>query len=393
MYSYYNKNVDITGKCLKLEKALYGLPQAPRAWFLTVDKFFKECGYRPLIHEPCIYIKIYKNNRIALMTLYVDDMIIAHNNYDELMKLVDQIEKRFQIKKIGIPRKMLGINVEYHKREGRLSISTKSKILELIQEYKITETREIPMEENMKFKLAKVSDLTEAEKTAFRSLLGKLMFIMVATRPDIAYAVSLLARFMSNPTREQLNAAINILKYLLRTQDLTVVFERQSMDDYNLVAYSDSDWGGNLDNRRSRSGGLILLGNTPIYWSSNIQTLVALSSAEAEINALKEVVKNVLWIRGILKDTTLLPSILSQPTVIFEDNSAVLEIVINPEVSKRNRHYDMSYHFIRENIEEFKNVLIRWINTNNNLADLFTKALGETKFIYFRSFILTWWKK
>lgn len=393
MFTYYHRDKSIMHKCLRLKKALYGLPQAPRAWFKTIDKFFRECGYTPLVHEPCIYIKVCRNNKIALMTLYVDDMIIAHNNWDELMHLVDQIEKRFNIKKIGVPQKMLGINIDYRKRDGELVISTKSKILELVKEFNIADTRPTPMQENLKFKLAKESDINEEEKTTYRSLLGKLMFIMVATRPDISYAVSALARFMTNPTRAQHEAALDVVRYLNGTLDLTVIFKRRHMDDYDLTAYSDSDWGGNLDNRRSRSGGLILLGGSPIFWSSVIQTLVALSSAEAEINALKDIVKNVLWIRGILKDTTLIPQVIANPTIIFEDNSAVLEIVINPEVSKRNRHYDMSYHFIRENVEEFKNVLIRWIGTDSNLADLFTKALGEHKFAYFRSFILRWWKK
>ena len=388
MFTYYHKSVDIRNKCLRLQKALYGLPQAPRAWFRTIDKFFKESGYKPLIHEPCIYIKVCRNQSIALMTLYVDDMIIAHNNYEELMRLVTEIERKFQIKKIGVPKKMLGISIKYKKDEGLLAISTKDKIIELTKEYQINEKLAVPLPAGTKFKKEEKSDMTEEDKTKYRSLLGKLMFIMVATRPDIAFAVSLLARYMNNPMNIHYQSAINILKYLYGTVNWTVVFKRKSFETYNLVAYSDSDWGGDLLNRRSRSGGVIFLGGSPIYWSSNIQTLVALSSAEAEINALKEIVKSVLWIRGILKDIQILPGISSKPTLVYEDNSSVLEIVINPEVSKRNRHYDMSYHFIRENIEEFKNILIRWIDTDNNVADLFTKALDEKKLSYFRERIL-----
>ena len=108
----------------------------------------------------------------------------------------------------------------------------------------------------------------------------------------------------------------------------TVVFKRKSFETYNLVAYSDSDWGGDLLNRRSRSGGVIFLGGSPTYWSSNIQTLVALSSAEAEINALKEIVKSVLWIRGILKDIQILPGISSKPTLVYEDNSSTILSIV-----------------------------------------------------------------
>lgn len=392
MFTYRKNRGDIRGKCLKLSKALYGLPQAPRAWFQTIDKFFREAGYKPLVHEPCLYIKVLSTGFVAIMTLYVDDMILAHNNQEELMKLVDEIERRFKIKRIGEPKKMLGIEIGYDKVNGIMELSTSLKIRKVAKEFDINTGSTLPMNPTIKYSAVKVTDLSEEEQSLYRSLIGKLMFIMVATRPDIAYSVSLLAQYMSLPSKQHYEAALQVLRYLYSTQNLVLRYKRRPMDQYTMVAYSDSDWGGNLDNRRSRSGGIILLGGTPIYWSSNVQTLVALSSAEAEINALKEVVKNVLWIRGILKDTTLLPKILSEPTLIYEDNSSVLEIVMNAEISKRNRHYDMSYHFIKENVEEFRNILIRWITTDKNIADLFTKALMAQKFIYFRDFILKWRK-
>jgi hypothetical protein len=116
------------------------------------DKFFKESGYKPLIHEPCIYIKVCRNQSIAFMTLYVDDMIIAHNNYEELMRLVTEIERKFQIKKIGIPKKMLGISIKYKKDEGLLDISTKDKIIELTKEYQINEKLAVSLPAGIKFK-------------------------------------------------------------------------------------------------------------------------------------------------------------------------------------------------------------------------------------------------
>jgi hypothetical protein len=353
MFSYYFR-VNTNGKCLRLKKALYGLPQSPRAWFFTIDGLLKELGYEPLIHEPCLYIRKENSGVTSILTLYVDDIIIAHTNQGELFRIVALVEARFGIKRIGEPKKMLGIQIEHSRENGTLCISVKDKIIKLLDEFKISEVKRVPMDPTAKLRSCEESDLEEEKKTIYRSLLGKLMFIMVAARPDISYAVSSLASFMTNPCSVHLELVFDILKYLKGTVNLAIQFKRVSLSDYTLMAYSDSDWGGNLDNRRSRSGGIITLANTPIYWSSNVQTLVALSSAEAELNALKEIVKSVLWIRGILKDTIIAEDVVSKPTVVFEDNRAALEIATNPEVSKRNRHYDMTYHFIRENVGEFK---------------------------------------
>jgi hypothetical protein len=109
---------------------------------------------------------------------------------------------------------------------------------------------------------------------------------------------------------------------------------------------------------------------------------VSLSSAQAEINALKEVVKLVLWVRRLLEELNIFTNPLP-PVDVFEDNQAALQIAINPEVSKRNRHFDMSYHFIRENIEEFKTINLLWIDSLSNWADLFTKAMTLDAFYRF----------
>jgi hypothetical protein len=394
-------NTVIPGKTvLQLHRALYGLPQAPRQWFKMIDNFLQQLGYMPFTSEPCMYSRRLDNGEIALMILYVDDMVFGNTVESELKAVVEELHKRFKITDLGIPQKLLGMRVSINRLDGSIGLDTENKIEELAVSHKLHFDVEkcplIPMSPDSKLHSESVKvgntkafpddPLSVDLQKIYRSIVGKLMFIMTATRPDIAYAVSNLSRYLSKPLGSHLYAAKGVIRYLFGSKELKLIFRRVSASQYRLVAFTDSDWGANLDNRRSHSSGIVLLGFTPIYWHSLLQTTVALSTAEAEINALKETVKIVLWIRGILKETGLFPRL--EATEVFEDNQAAIEIVRNPEVSKRNRHYDMSYHFIRENLQEFRTIIISYVETWNNLADIGTKALSVELFLKFREMLL-----
>jgi hypothetical protein len=394
---YHLVNPDVRpGSVLKLNRALYGLPQAPRQWFKTVDAFLKELGYQPFSYEPCMYSKKMSDGGSAIMILYVDDMVFGNTSKRELDQVIQAFKTRFRITDLGQPRKLLGMRVSVG--DGLISLDTEYKIEQLAKEYGLTRRlcQLVPILPNIKFHHASVKQdreishsdqLSTEESKKYRSIVGAIMFIMTATRPDIAYAVSILARYLSNPFKEHMEAAKGLISYLYGSRSLKLIYRKIPMYLYRLVAYTDSDWAANLENRRSHSSGIIFLGKTPIFWLSTLQSTVALSTAEAEINALKEIVKAVLWIRGILRETGLFSAL--EPTEIYEDNQAAIEIVQNPEVSKRNRHYDMSYHFIRENLQEFKNIIISYVESADNIADIGTKPLQAMPFIDKRTKMLS----
>ena len=400
-YLIFGNSIDINNLdsyAFKLNKALYGLPQAPRQWYYTIHKYLISQGFTSLCHEPCIYQKIV-GNKVILMILYVDDMVFGSTCEEELNKMVSAISQKYKIKILGKPKQLLGITLNISRERSIITMDTKQKILDVIKILKLQQANSVdtPMDHTLKLqsKIQKhpqcryKEELSDEMKALYRSIVGKLMFIMISTRPDIAFSVSTLARFLANPMASHLQAAKRVVIYLKSTIHMGIKFQQVSNGSYTLIGYSDSDWGSNLDNRRSHSGGILFLGGSPILWFSNQQTTVALSTAEAEINALKEVVKNILWVRAILMEITITQNVVKhQPTVIFEDNAAAIEIVKNPEVNKRNKHMDMAYHFIYENMQEFKNIKVLKVVTDENRADLFTKALIRDLFWQHASHII-----
>jgi hypothetical protein len=215
----------------------------------------------------------------------------------------------------------------------------------------------------------------------YQSIMGHVMYIMVCTRPDIAYAVSKFSRYLQKPTAFHLKGVKLLVRYLYNTRHLCLTFCRKNTGEYayRLEAYADSDWAADIKTRRSHTGGLITLGKTPVMWLSTLQPTVSISSAEAEIKALKEVTRNVLWLRHLILDTGLIK--ILTPISIYEDNQSTIQMVSNPEVSIKNRHTDIAYRFITENINEFNTIKLIWIQSENNPADMFTKSLREAHFL------------
>lgn len=377
--------------CLKLNRALYGLPQAPKAWFKTIDAVLKAIGYISLNNEPCLYKKVDANgNLIALTVLYVDDLLIANTLARELEIILQQLQEKFKIKINREIKRILGINVTIDQYNGLSSINQEDKIQELASIIGIDKDSvklpRTPLDQHVNWFLPHVDDknaiLNEDKASLYRTLLGKAMYIMTATRPDICFAISMLSRANKQPTEKHMVAITHMIKYLYNTQSFKITFRRQHPTSFKLLAYSDADWATDKTKRRSQTGGIIFLGGSPIVWVSSQQTTVALSSTEAEINALREVTKQVLWTRNVMKEIGL----TKQKFVpILEDNTSAIQLVHNPAVNNVNRHTDISHKFITENIIEFKTISVEYVPSQENIADLFTKLVKEplgTKLIH-----------
>ena len=207
----------------------------------------------------------------------------------------------------------------------------------------------------------------EEKAKSYRSLIGSLMYIMIATRPDIAYAVSNLSRYVSNPGWLHWRAALHCLRYLKGTADIGITYKRNLQEPLTLIAYADSDWAGNADNRRSQTGGVLFLGGGPISWLSQQQQSCALSSAEAELTALVSTIKEVIWVRRLLEELYIKQNI---STTIFGDNNSSQVIAKTGQINKYTKHI-----FCKDEIDVFKTVILKYINTKLNIADIFTKAV------------------
>ena len=232
----------------------------------------------------------------------------------------------------------------------------------------------LPLTESM-------SPTTEAERVdmarvPYRSAVGSLMYAMVATRPDIAAAVSAVSRFMENPGSEHWTAVKHIMRYLKNTADWVLTLG--SGCKLQLVGYCDADWaGGDLDGRRSTTGYTFSLGSGSIVWSSKRQPTVALSTTEAEYMATTNAAREAIWLRRLLGE---LGYTQAEPTVIYSDNQGSIKLAHNPVHHSRTKHIDVQHHFVRELVES-NVVALRYCPTDANVADVLTKPLLRIKHV------------
>ena len=215
-------------------------------------------------------------------------------------------------------------------------------------------------------------------RSLFQQVIGSLLYIMLGTRPDICYAVTKMLQFSANPSKEHLDKALYICRYLAGTSNYALVYDGGSQK--GLLAYSDSDWAADKSNRRSVTGYFFKVANGIFSWRSQAQKTVALSSTEAEYMALSDCSRQAVWLKTLLEELGM--PLKAIP--LYGDNQGSIFNASNPVQEKRMKHIDIQYHFIRQCIEDGK-VELMFVEGINNPADLFTKNLGNIKFSKFRS--------
>ena len=215
---------------------------------------------------------------------------------------------------------------------------------------------------------------TSVDQQLYQSAVGSLLYLSVATRPDITYAVSNVARFCAKPTNQHWVAVKRIFRYLKGTQQYGLLYGKSNSN--NCVGFSDADWGGDLDDRKSTSGYMFQVGGTAISWRSKKQTCVALSTAEAEYIALASAAQESLWLQQLLVD---LKNEEPKSVTIYEDNQSAISMAKNPQFHGRTKHIAIKYHFIREQVNS-KTLELRYCRTNDMIADMLTKGLSGEQF-------------
>lgn len=364
----------------KLKKSLYGLKQSARCWNLSMDRFLKESGYRQSNADPCIYSKAVSGlneSNLMIVALYVDDIILASNNIDVLQIEKEELKKKFEMEDQKEVHYCLGMTIKRQRRNKIMVINQKSYLESILRRFGMADCREIatPMEPNKKY-----NKLPEGSKPVntneYQALIGCLTYAAIATRPDIASAVGLLSQFMSNPGPEHWVGAKRILRYLKGTLNYGLKFDASQKHGLKLQGYSDADWGRDVNTRRSTSGYLCKLGGGTISWRSKRQSIVALSSTEAEYVALSMATQEAIWLRRLLSSIGFQQSTAVK---LFEDNQGAIALSKNPAHHTRTKHIDVKYHFIRDAIES-KEIEVEYCQTNKMIADILTKGLQKQKF-------------
>jgi len=227
--------------------------------------------------------------------------------------------------------------------------------------------------------LVRESDKETLTTKPYRSAIGMLMYPMIWTRPDLAFAVGILSQFADCATDDHWGAVMDVLRYIKSTLDLEIVY-RGKDNNFKLTAYADSDWAADKTTGKSIFGYIVFLDGNPISWKSKKSHSVSTSSTTAELTALYHVVTEVIWLVGLLDMFELYDG---KPVEVYNDNQAVVKVVNGEKNIECTKHETVKIEFIREKIVR-KQITVSWIPTKKMVADIFTKSLGKTKFLGFR---------
>ncbi|KAJ9542207.1 hypothetical protein OSB04_028713 [Centaurea solstitialis] len=347
----------------KLRKALYGLHQAHRAWYDTLSSYLLENKFERGVIDKTLFIKRTKTDML-LVQIYVDDIIFGSTKEDMCKEFEELMHKKFKMSSMGELTFFLGLQVK-QKKDG-IFINQSKYVATMLQKFGMNDAKpaSTPMETH-KHLTADVEG-EEVDVHQYRSMIGSLMYL-TASRPDIMFVVCVCARFQVRPKESHLHAVKRIFKYLKGQPRLGLWYPNDT--SFDLVAYTDSDYGGaNLD-RKSTSGGCQFLGGRLVSWQCKKQTTVSQSTTEAEYIAASQCCSQVLWIQNQMQDYGL--SFLQTP--IYIDNNSAISIVNNPVKHSKTKHIEIKYHLIRD-CNEKKLIQVLKVHTDDQYADLFTKA-------------------
>ena len=219
-------------------------------------------------------------------------------------------------------------------------------------------------------------DSKQAPDVPYREAIGSLMYLMVGTRPDIAFAVSRLAKYVENPTELQWQGVKRLLRYVIGTIKHGICFKA----DHSLepLGYVDADWAGDVATRKSTSGYMFVMAGGAISWCSRQQEVVALSSTEAEYISLCTGVKEAIWLRRLVSNLGIKPEVGQGPMLLFVDNQGAIDLAQNGSTNRRTKHIDVRYHFNREAVTK-RMVRLKYCPSEKMAADILTKALGKIR--------------
>lgn len=362
----------------KLKKSLYGLKQSPRCWNQKFVQFLTMFGFKQMNADNCVFHALQDDVDVYL-ALYVDDGLLISKSLKILENILTTLGATFEIT-VGDGKYFCGLEIEHNHSAKEIYIGQQGYISRLLQKFNMDDSKpnSTPFIPGIMLHSgqspANQYEIKEMENKPYRQVVGSLMFAATVSRPDIMFAVSMVSRFLNNPGVDHWNAAKRIMKYLQGTKDMTIRYKAELIE---LVVYSDADFAGDYDTRRSTTGYVSLLANGPVSWCSRRQKCVTRSTTEAEYIAASDAASESVWLRDFLCE---LGFQLDKPTTLCIDNQSAIRLIKNTEHHKRTKHIDIKYHYIREQVEN--NVIkVCYVCSEKQLADMFTKPLTRDKFI------------
>lgn len=354
----------------KLHKALYGLKQAPRAWFSRIESHFVKEGFKSSPSEHTLFFKR-DGGKILIVSVYVDDLLFTGNDDKMLDEFKSSMKKEFDMTDLGKMKYFLGIEVT--QRDDGIFISQKKYAAEVIDRFGMQDFNSVSNPIVPGQKIGRDEDGVKVDPTQYKQMVGSLMYL-TATRPDLMFAVSLVSRFMSSPTQLHLAAVKRIMRYLKGTLEYGIWYKRG--EESELIAYTDSDYAGDIDDCKSTLGYVFLMSGGAVAWSSRKQPLVTLSSTEAEYVAAATCACQAIWMRRILEEISY---VQGGEMVLLCDKTSTIKLSKNAVMHGRSKHIRVRYHFLRD-LSKQGIIKLVYCPTEMQLADVMTKPLKLASF-------------
>jgi hypothetical protein len=366
---------DGTPRVCKLRKALYGLKQAPRIWYQTLTNFLRDLGFEPINADLGIFVR-----SSMYIAVYVDDLLIVGPSIAEIKRIKRALRNRFHMTDLGPCSYYLGMSIRRDRQNRILYLSQEAYIDKVIHQFGISDSAPVstPIETSPLAESCSEYSCPPNQKAEYQRIVGSLMYIMLGTRGDIAYAVSMASRHLANPGPQHMKLARRILRYLKGTKGLKLTYKGHLR---MLKGFTDADWAGCRDTRRSTAGYLFNIGSGAISWQSKRQSVVALSTCEAEFMGQTQATKEAIWLRRLLNELNLSQG--KAATIICGDNQGAIALSSNPQYHSRTKHMEIQRKWQGE-VQEAGTVELKYVPTIEQIADGFTKPLARDRFEWFR---------
>ena len=366
----------------RLIKSLYGLKQAPRCWNNKFNNFLIKFGLTRSTSDSCIYYRR-QGEEFTVVAIFVDDGLICSNEPESLSAILAHLRTEFEMTTSEANR-YLGLNIIRDRPLRQLFVNQSHYIENILKRFNMTtcNPKSIPADPNarMSAEMAPKTEnaVKEMSSVPYCEAIGSLMYLMVMTRPDIAFAVNQVSQCCQNPGPGHWNGVKRILAYLAGTSNHGLLFKKN--DEGSLIGYCDADYAGDADKRRSTTGYIFLLYRGPVSWCSKRQSCTALSTTEAEFVAACEASKEATWLLRLLQELGIKEN---GPVPLMSDNQSAIRVVNNTEFHQRTKHIDVKYNYIRD--QQSNGIVdVRYICTNQQLGDIFTKPLPIPRFLMLR---------
>lgn len=380
----------VNGMVCALDGSLYGLKQSPRNWYRLLSSFIVSLGWRATVSDPCLFFKHSRAGRLMMLFVFVDDMQGFYESADaeEWAETKRSLQDRFETKDLGDSKWMLGMRITRDRAARTIKLDQELYVTKALERYHLDDCRtaRTPAEVNN----GRQEDVNDGGSRPvpllpYQEKIGVLLYAAISTRPDISYAVNRLSRHVQAPLERHMNAANRVFRYLAGTRDIGLTFGRESRSDaMRIDAFSDADWASDKGDRKSISGWIARVNGDPISWQSKKQTSVALSTCESELYAECAATQELQWLRGLMKEL----GVKRRTAILYGDNQSAIATAKNGVRTERSKHIDIKYSFITDVIERGR-MEMKWIPTQQQQADILTKALNGPQFVILRKKIMS----